>query len=103
MGSNVFTLLFVLGASASVLLVFANGGISRLEGLFLVLLYLPYIYSVYMDERRALKAVKKGVSRDIEKAVMKLALLFLVLLGSAEGVVRFGLNIARGPDVPLRP
>jgi len=123
-GSNIFTLLFVLGLSAllhpfkarrvierrdstwmilsaSVLLVFANHGISRLEGLAMAMLYLPYIYSVYLDERKALKASKKVLTRETEKKALWILLFMAVLLISAEGVVRTGMRIAAELKLPV--
>ena len=119
-GSNLFTLLVVLGLAAMIrpfhvkmvieerdgtwmllgsciLLVLAPAGINRWQGIILVLLYLPYIYSVYRKEKDRLsqeKQPKHNPKFRRSTELLKLIALVAVMLGSAELVVRSGLKLA---------
>ena len=124
-GSNIFTLLVVLGLAAvirpfhvkmvieerdsvwmllssAVILIFIPNGISRLEGVFLLLLYFPYIFSVYLKEKKN----KTGVSPEKRnkpkkwKEIFILAGAIFIMLVSAEIVLRSGLKVATIAHVP---
>ena len=124
-GSNIFTLLVVLGLAAvirpfhvkmvieerdsvwmllssAVILIFIPNGISRLEGVFLLLLYFPYIFSVYLREKKK----KAGVSPEKRKKPKKWKDIFIlagaifIMLVSAEIVLRSGLKVATIARVP---
>lgn len=115
-GSNTFTLLFVLGISAlirpfhikrmieerdstwmllggALIFLFLNKGINRWEGALLLLLYLPYLYSVYKSERRITTPILHKISK--EKEIMKLTGSVILILISAEVVVRSGIYLAQ--------
>ncbi len=123
-GSNIFALLVVLGIAAlikpfhvkmvieerdgtwlllssAILLIFAREGINRWEGIALVALYFPYIYSVYHKERgkkRLVTPLKKRLSKG--KEIFALLFITLIMLGSAELVLRSGLKLAAAFHVP---
>lgn len=124
-GSNIFTLLVVLGLAAiirpfhvkmvieerdsvwmllssAVILIFVPGGISRIEGVFLVLLYFPYILSVYLSERRKRTMVSVRVRKKSKKwkEVFILVCATLIMLVSAEIVLRSGLKVSAIVHVP---
>jgi len=124
-GSNIFTLLVVLGLAAiirpfhvkmvieerdsvwmllssAVLLIFVPGGISRLEGVFLLMLYFPYIFSVYFSERRKKSSVSVQPKRKTKKRkeIMILFMAIIIMLVSAEIVLRSGFKVATVVHVP---
>lgn len=125
LGSNIFTLLVVLGIAAiirpfhvkmvieerdsvwlllssAVILILIPGGISRYEGILLVILYFPYIYSVYLRERknRAKVATKKRESPKKAKEAFLLVGIAIIMLVSAEVVLRSGLHLSEIFHVP---
>ena len=124
-GSNIFTLLVVLGLAAiirpfhvkmvieerdsvwmllssAVILIFVPDGISRLEGVFLMLLYFPYIFSVYLNEKkkRTSISVQPGKKSKKWREVFILVGAIFVMLVSAEIVLRSGLKVAEIVNVP---
>jgi len=124
-GSNIFTLLVVLGLAAvirpfrvkkvveerdsvwmilsgAVILIFIPEGISRWEGLFLVILYIPYIYSVYLSERKKTKKTSAETKRGIQKLreISLLLLLTLLMLFSAHFVLESGMKVAAFMHIP---
>jgi cation:H+ antiporter len=125
LGSNIFTLLVVLGLAAvirpfhvkmvieerdsvwlllssAVILILISGGISRWEGILLVALYFPYIYSVYLRERknRTNVPVKKRGSTKKGKELFLLVGITFIMLISAEIVLRSGLKLSEIFRVP---
>jgi cation:H+ antiporter len=124
-GSNIFTLLVVLGLAAiirpfhvkmvieerdsvwmllssAVILIFVPGGISRWEGITLVILYFPYIYSVYSKERRERKKGSARTRRKLKKwkEVFILISAAFIMLASAEAVLRSGLKLTVLVHIP---
>lgn len=124
-GSNVFTLLFVLGLAAiirpfhvkmvieerdsvwmllssAVILIFVPDGISKWEGIFLVILYFPYIYSVYLRERRKRNKASVQRRRKLKKGneVFVLVCITSIMLISAEVVLRSGLKLSEIVHIP---
>lgn len=124
-GSNIFTLLVVLGLAAiirpfhvkmvieerdsiwmllssAVILIFVPDGISRLEGVFLLLLYFPYIFSVYLNEKKKRTRVSVQPRKKSKKRreVFILVGAIFVMLVSAEIVLRSGLKLAAIINVP---
>lgn len=125
LGSNIFTLLVVLGLAAiirpfhvkmvieerdsvwlllssAVILILMSRGISRWEGLLLVILYVPYIYSVYLRERknRTNVSAKKRGSAKKRKELFLLVGITIIMLVSAEIVLRSGLKLSEIFRVP---
>jgi len=124
-GSNIFTLLAVLGLAAiirpfhvkmvieerdsvwmllssAVILIFIPGGISRLEGGFLMLLYLPYIFSVYHKEtrkRRGTSMQTRKTPKKWKEAIILLCLTF-IMLASAQFVLQSGLKLSAQFNIP---
>jgi cation:H+ antiporter len=125
LGSNIFTLLVVLGLAAiirpfhvkmvieerdsvwlllssAVILILMSRGISRWEGIFLVILYFPYIYSVYLRERKNRTKVstkKRGSAKKGKEAFFLVGITF-IMLGSAEIVLWSGLKLSEIFHVP---
>ena len=124
-GSNIFTLLVVLGLAAiirpfhvkmvieerdsiwmllssAVILIFVPDGISRLEGVFLLLLYFPYIFSVYLNEKKKRSSVSERTRKKSTKWKELFALVgtIFIMLVSAEIVLRSGLKVAAKVHVP---
>jgi cation:H+ antiporter len=124
-GSNVFTLLVVLGLAAiirpfhvkmvieerdsvwmllssAVILIFVPDGISRLEGSIMLLLYFPYIFSVYLKEKKKGTSVSGVTKKKPEKWKEGFILVgaIFVMLVSAEIVLRSGLKVAAIIHVP---
>lgn len=124
-GSNIFTLLVVLGVAAiikpfhvkmvieerdsvwmllssAVILIFVPDGISKWEGIFLVILYFPYIYSVYLIERRKRTKVSAQRRRKLKKGkeVFILVCITFIMLISAEVVLRSGLKLSEIVHIP---
>ncbi len=124
-GSNIFTLLVVLGLAAvirpfhvkmvieerdsvwmllssAVILIFVPDGISRWEGIILVVLYFPYIYSVYSREKREIKEASARTVRKLKKwkEMFILVGVALIMLASAEVVLRSGLKLAVLVHIP---
>ncbi len=124
-GSNIFTLLVVLGLAAiirpfhvkmvieerdsvwmllssAVILIFVPDGISRWEGIILVILYFPYIYSVYSRERRDRKKASARTRGKLKKwkEMFVLAGVAFIMLASAEVVLRSGLKLAVIVHIP---
>lgn len=124
-GSNIFTLLVVLGLAAlirpfhvkmvieerdsvwmilssAVILILMPGGIARWEGVVLVVLYFPYMYSVYIRERkkRAKVVAQKGNTLKKWKEVLILIGITSVMLVSAEVVLQSGLKLSELIHVP---
>lgn len=124
-GSNIFTLLVVLGLAAiirpfhvkmvieerdsvwmllssSVILIFIPHGISRLEGVFLMLLYFPYIFSVYLNEKkkRTLDSVQTRKKSKKWKEVLILICVTFIMLASAQVVLQSGLKLSDKIHVP---
>ncbi len=125
LGSNIFTLLVVLGLAAiirpfhvkmvieerdsvwlllssAVILIFMPGGISRWEGILLVILYFPYIFSVYLRERRKRTKVSAQTRGSLKKGkeVFLLVGIAFIMLVSAEVVLRSGLKLSEILHVP---
>lgn len=124
-GSNIFTLLVVLGLAAiirpfhvkmvieerdsvwlllssAVILIFVPDGISRWEGVVLLVLYFPYMYSVYSRERREIKKVSARPGGTLKKG-KEMFILFVaafIMLASAEVVLRSGLKLATLLQIP---
>jgi cation:H+ antiporter len=88
--------------SSAVILIFVPGGISRWEGIVLVILYFPYIYSVYSKERRERKNVLARTKRKLKKwkEVSILVGAAFIMLASAEAVLRSGLKLAVLVHIP---
>jgi cation:H+ antiporter len=122
-GSNIFTLLVVLSLAAiirpfhvrmvieerdsvwmllssAVILIFVTNGISRWEGIILVILYFPYIYSVYSRERRKKASARAKVKLKKWKETFVLFFAAMIMLASAEVVLRSGLKLAVIVHVP---
>lgn len=124
-GSNIFTLLVVLGLAAiirpfhvkmvieerdsvwmllssAVILIFISGGISRLEGVFLLLLYLPYIFSVYQREKRKKAGKIAAAVKNAKKWKEAIILVFVtsIMLGSAQAVLWSGLKLSARIHIP---
>jgi cation:H+ antiporter len=129
-GSNIFTLLVVLGLAAlirpfhvrrvieerdsnwmllagAVILVLIPQGISRWEGLVLMGLYFPYIFSVFQKEKKEKKSIRAGGRRRSGKdSRNKWLALFLVggnmvlMLVSAALVLKSCLKIAQALHLP---
>ena len=124
-GSNIFTLLVVLGLAAiirpfhvkmvieerdsvwmllssAVILIFIPGGISRLEGGFMLLLYLPYIFSVYKSETRKKSgaAVRARKNPKKWKEAFILVCVTLIMLASAQIVLQSGLRLSGRFNIP---
>ena len=124
-GSNIFTLLVVLGLAAvirpfrvkmvieerdsvwmllssAVILIFIPDGISRLEGSLMLILYVPYMFSVYQSEKTKRKgdSLKKGVHSKGWKEGLILAAVTLLMLASAQIVLRSGLKLADRLHLP---
>ncbi|MFQ6070178.1 MAG: sodium:calcium antiporter [Candidatus Aminicenantales bacterium] len=124
-GSNIFTLLVVLGLAAlirpfhvkmvieerdsiwmllssAVILIFVPGGIERWEGALLMLLYFPYIYSVYLREKRSKAKVTVQKARKLKrgKEVLILIGVMFIMLISAEIVLRSGLKLSTIIHIP---
>lgn len=124
-GSNIFTLLVVLGLAAlirpfhvrmvieerdgvwmllssSIILIFVPNGISRVEGVVLIILYIPYIYSVYRREKKNVTKTSGRTDKKLKKwkDVLILIGITIIMLASAEGVLRSGLSLAEGIHVP---
>lgn len=124
-GSNIFTLLVVLGIAAvfrpfhvkmvieeresiwmllssAVLLIFIPDGISRREGILLVLLYIPYIYSVYLKEKRKITKNSTLTHRKLKKGkeVFILVCFTFIMLTSAEIVLRSILKLSAIIHIP---
>ncbi len=124
-GSNIFTLLVVLGLAAVIrpfhvkmiieerdsvwmllssaaILVLVPDGISRWEGAVLVILYFPYIYSVYTKERKERKKVPTVTGKKLIKwkEIFILVIVTFIMLASAEVVLRSGLKIAFIAHIP---
>lgn len=124
-GSNIFTLLVVLGLAAiirpfhvkmvieerdsvwmllssAVILIFVPDGISRRDGIILVILYFPYIYSVYSRERRKRKKASARTRGKLKKwkETFILVLATFIMLASAEVVLRSGLKLAVIVHIP---
>lgn len=118
-GSNIFTLLVVLGIAAiirpfhvkmvieerdsvwmllsgAVLLIFLSGGISRWEGILLAILYLPYIYSVYLREKERKTKTHAHNRSKLKKGkeVVILVLATCIMLISAEIVLHSILKLS---------
>jgi cation:H+ antiporter len=118
-GSNIFTLLVVLGLAAiirpfhvkmvieerdsvwmllssAVILIFVQDGISRWEGIILVILYFPYIYSVYSREKKKRKKTSARTRGKLKKwkETFILVCAAIIMLVSAEVVLRSGLKLA---------
>ena len=118
-GSNIFTLLVVLGLAAvirpfhvkmvieerdsvwmllssAVILIFVPDGISRWEGIIMVILYFPYIFSVYSRERRERKKASARTVGKLKKwkEMFVLVGVAFIMLASAEVVLRSGLKMA---------
>jgi cation:H+ antiporter len=118
-GSNIFTLLVVLGLAAiirpfhvkmvieerdsiwmllssAVILIFVQDGISRWEGIILVILYFPYIYSVYSREQSKRKKTSARTRGKLKKwkETFILVCAVIIMLVSAEVVLRSGLKLA---------
>ncbi len=117
-GSNLFTLLFILGIIAVVhpfhvrmvieerdstwmllagtlLLLFARNGISRVEGGVLMLSYAPYIYSVYSAEKKKkIEKYKKTKNGKLKEIIILVGSVGVMVLGG-EMVVKGGTNIAK--------
>jgi cation:H+ antiporter len=124
-GSNIFTLLVVLGLAAlirpfhvrmvieerdsvwmllssSIILIFVPNGISRMEGAVLIILYIPYIYSVYRREKKNVSKIPGRTDKKLKKwkEVLILFGITVIMLASAEGVLRSGLSLADKIHVP---
>lgn len=124
-GSNIFTLLVVLGLAAlirpfhvkmvieerdsvwmllssSVLLIFVPRGISRWEGVLLILLYFPYIYSVYLRERRKKTKVSAHTGNKLKKGkeIFILVCITFIMLASAQVVLQSVLKLSEIIHVP---
>lgn len=124
-GSNIFTLLVVLGLAAiirpfhvkmvieerdsvwmllssAIILIFVPGGISRLEGVLLLLLYFPYIVSVYLNEKKKRTSFSEGTRKKSKKwkEIFTLIGTISIMLVSAEIVLRSGLKVAAIVHVP---
>lgn len=126
-GSNIFTLLVVLGLAAvirpfhvrrvieerdsnwmllagAVILVLIPRGISRGEGLVLVALYFPYIISVFQKEKRSRGSTTSPKrKKEFSKKWLTLGLLsgaMALLLISAALVLKSCLRIAQGLHLP---
>ncbi len=124
-GSNIFALLVVLGLAAvirpfhvkmiieerdsvwmllssAVILILIPNGISRWEGAILVILYFPYIYSVYTKERKEKKKEPALTKKKLIKwkQIFILVIVTFIMLGSAEVVLRSGLKLASLVHIP---
>lgn len=124
-GSNIFTLLVVLGLAAiirpfhvkmvieerdsvwmllssAVILILVPDGISKWEGIILVILYFPYIYSVYSRERRKRKKSSTQTRGKLKKwkEMFILICAAIIMLVSAEVVLRSGLKLAFIVHIP---
>jgi cation:H+ antiporter len=124
-GSNIFTLLVVLGLAAiirpfhvkmvieerdsvwmllssAVILIFVPGGISRLEGGFLLLLYFPYLFSVYLNEKKKRTSVSVQTRKKSKKwkEVFILVCLTFIMLASAQIVLTSGLRLSAKVHIP---
>lgn len=124
-GSNIFTLLVVLGLAAiirpfhvkmvieerdsvwmllssAVILIFVPGGISRLEGILLLLLYFPYISSVYLREKkkRTSASVRTRKKSKKWKEVFILVCATFIMLASAQIVLTSGLRLSAKIHIP---
>ncbi len=124
-GSNIFTLLVVIGLAAlirpfhvkmvieerdsvwmllssAVILIFVPGGISRLEGVVLMILYLPYIYSVYRREKKKATRVSIQNGKQLKKGkeILILAGITIIMLVSAQGVLQSGLRLSDMIHIP---
>jgi cation:H+ antiporter len=124
-GSNIFALLVVLGLAAvirpfhvkmiieerdsvwmllssAVILILVPNGISRWEGAILVILYFPYIYSVYTKERKEKKKEPALTKKKLIKwkQIFILVIVTFIMLGSAEIVLRSGLKLASLIHIP---
>ena len=124
-GSNIFTLLVVLGLAAiirpfhvkmvieerdsvwmllssAVILIFVPDGISRWEGIVLAILYFPYIYSVYSREKREKKKASARTRGKLKKwkETSILVCAAFIMLASADVVLRSGLKLAVFVHIP---
>ena len=124
-GSNIFTLLVVLGLAAlirpfhvkmvieerdsvwmllssAVILIFISGGISRLEGACMLLLYLPYIFSVYQREKRKKSGHTAAAQQKANKwkEALILVVVTFLMLASAQVVLWSGLKLAARIHIP---
>jgi cation:H+ antiporter len=124
-GSNIFTLLVVLGLAAiirpfhvkmvieerdsvwmllssAVILIFVPGGISRWEGIVMIILYFPYIYSVYSKEKRERKQDSARTRGKLKKwnEMFILVCFAFIMLASADVVLRSGLKLAVLVHIP---
>jgi len=124
-GSNIFTLLVVLGLAAiirpfhvkmvieerdsvwmllssAVILILIPGGISRWEGIILMILYFPYLYSVFLRERgeRKKASARTGIKLKKGREVLILIGVTFIMLVSAEVVLRSGLKLSDIIHVP---
>ena len=124
-GSNIFTLLVVLGLAAAirpfhvkmvieerdsvwmllssaVILIFVPGGISRWQGVFLALLYIPYLYSVYLREKKKSPKTSTLTGGKLKKGkeVFILVGITFIMLASAEVVLRSVLKLSAIVHVP---
>ena len=124
-GSNIFTLLVVLGLAAvirpfhvkmvieerdsvwmllssAVILIFVPDGISRWEGIIMVILYFPYIYSVYSRERREREKTSARTMGKLKewKEMFILVSAAFIMLASAEVVLHSGLKLAVLVHIP---
>ena len=122
-GSNLFTLLFILGMvaliypfhvkmvieerestwmllSGAILLILASNGISRFEGLLLILTYFPYIFSVYVTERKRKKKEYTKVKNGKVKEIFILIFYVGMMVVGGELVVKGSIGIAEGLKIP---
>jgi cation:H+ antiporter len=96
--------LFSIFASFYPILLALDQKLSRLDGFFILILFLLYLLFIFTEEKKIPKEIEKILNGEKEKSIFKffISLIFglIILVGSAEIVVRISQILATDLKIP---